>query len=477
MKTKLTILSLLFSSVLMAQVTNLPTVLNMNEGVKSNHLFGVVPASLSYDGTNRVYIRTATDQVGIYTNNFTPVKQINITPTYDGGQSRHATREVNVTISYGNVTRTEISPDNSPNNIYYYDETSGEYIDTYEIPSAWTNMDIAQYLQQANNNRAVTRIEDVNEGTLFILDGDLTLPDGEYNTSYYYLPATFGKQCPRRAYIVRNGYLYGCWLYYEAERNASYSYGEWIESGETRTYEELVNYGLGFINYDTDQLMFDDENGDGLCLTQTLFNEDAQYEYLYFPISGYKRSNYNYPSDPYEYSDKEESYSYTQEADLYHYSVFAGFEIKSESGATLQSITFPNGFYMSDLSADIIKLSNEYYIICTGMMNENPAMLVYKINRATQSVQQIGAPVRMSAYPNPVNRNNTVTILLSGENAGQTQTELQVTNLQGQVVDRHLVPAGQKQTTIPANNFAPGMNIIRVQQNGQTVGTAKIVAK
>ena len=460
----------------MAQVTNLPTVLNMNEGVKSSHLFGVVPASLSYDGTNRVYIRTATDQVGIYTNNFTPVKQINITPTYDSGQSRHATREVNVTISYGQVTRTEISPDNSPNNIYYYDETSGEYIDTYEIPSAWTNMDIAQYLQQ-RNEKAIVRIENVEEGTLFIPDWDLTLPDGEYNTSYYYLPATYGKQYPRDAYIVRNGYLYWCWLNYEAERNASYSYGEWVESGETKTYEELVNYGLGFINYDTDQLMFDDENGDGLCLTQTLFNEDAQYEYLYFPISGYKRSNNNYPDDPYQYSDKEESYSYTQEQDVYYYSYYAGFEVKSESGATLQSISFPNGFEMEGLTAEIIKLSNEYYIICTGMMNENPAMLVYKINRAAQSVQQIGAPVRMSAYPNPVNRNNTVTILLSGENAGKGLTELQVTNLQGQVVDRHIVPAGQQQAIIPANNFAPGMNIIRVQQNGQTVGSAKIVAK
>ena len=476
MKTKLTIFSLLFSSVLMAQVTNLPTVLNMNEGVKSKHLFGVVPASLSYDGTNRVYIRTATDQVGIYTNNFTPVKQINITPTYDGGQSRHATREVTVTISYGNVTRTEVNPSSSPNEIYYYDEASGEDIYTYEIPSSWTNMDIAQYLQQ-RNEKAIVRIENVEEGTLFIPDWDLTLPDGEYNTSDYYLPATYGKQYPRDAYIVRNGYLYWCSLYYEVERNASYSYGEWIESGETRTYEELVNYGLGFINYDTDQLMFDDENGDGLCLTQTLFNEDAQYEYLYFPISGYKRSNYNYPSDPYEYSDKEESYSYTQEQDVYYYSVFAGFEIKSESGATLQSITFPNGFEMEGLTAEIIKLSNEYYIICTGMMNESPAMLVYKINRAAQSVQQLGAPVQMSAYPNPVNRNNTVTILLSGENAGKGQTELQVTNLQGQVVDRHIVPAGQQQAIIPANNFAPGMNIIRVQQNGQTVGSAKIVAK
>ena len=133
MKTKLTIFSLLFSSVLMAQVANLPTVLNMNEGAKSSHLFGVVPASISYDGSNRVYIRTATDQVGIYTNNFTPVKQINITPNYYGGQSRHATREVTVTVTFGNVTRTQISPSSNPYVIEeYYDEERGGYIYIYD---------------------------------------------------------------------------------------------------------------------------------------------------------------------------------------------------------------------------------------------------------------------------------------------------------------------------------------------------------
>lgn len=225
MKTKLTILGLLISSVLTAQVTNLPTILNVNEGVKSSHLFGVVPTSLSYDGTNRVYIRTAPDQVGIYTNNFSPVQQFSITPTYYSGQSRHATREVTVTITYGNVTRTDIWIESNPLYISnYYDEEQGEYIYVYEIPSSWTNIDIAQNLQQ-RYERTIVRIEDVEEGTLFIPDWDLTLPDGEYNTSYYYLPANYGKQYPQNGYIVKNGYLYWCNIHYEAERNASYAYG------------------------------------------------------------------------------------------------------------------------------------------------------------------------------------------------------------------------------------------------------------
>lgn len=477
MKKQVTILSLLFSSVLMAQVTNLPTVLNVNDEIGGYQLFGIVPTSLSFDGNNRVYIRNASDKIGIYTNNFTPVKQINITPTRYGGKSVQATREVTVTVTYGDVIRTNIWRENNPSSIScYYDEEQGD-ICVYEIPSTWTDADISQHLQQ-RSGKAIVRVEDAGEeGKLFIPDWDLTMPDGEYNTNYYYLPATYRKQNPTCAYIVKNGYLYWCNISYRAETNTSFSYGEWVESEEAETYERVLQYGLGFVNYDTDQLMFEEENGDGLCLTQTLFNEDAQYEYLYFPISDYKASNYVNPDGPHCSDCYEKSTTYTEETTRYYYSVFTGFEVKSETGATLQSISFPAGFEMEGLSAEIIKLSNEYYIICTGRMNENPAMLVYQINRASQSVQQIGEPVRMSAYPNPVNRNNTVTILLSGENADKGQTELEVTNMQGQVVDRRLVPAGEQKAAIPASNFAPGMNIIRVQQNGQTVGTAKIIAK
>ena len=64
MKTTSTILCLLFSVALTAQVTNLPTVLQVND--EGENAFSVVPKQLSYDGSNRVYIRTADDQIAIY---------------------------------------------------------------------------------------------------------------------------------------------------------------------------------------------------------------------------------------------------------------------------------------------------------------------------------------------------------------------------------------------------------------------------
>lgn len=164
----------------------------------------------------------------------------------------------------------------------------------------------------------------------------------------------------------------------------------------------------------------------------------------------------------------------------YYYSYYEGFEVKSESGTTLQSVTFPNGFEMEGLSTVIIKLSNEYYILCTGYMNDTPTMLVYKINRPNSgaAVQQIGTPINIvGAYPNPAYTDQTITIQLTGENAGKAQTEIQITDMHGKTIDRRMIPAGQQQTTVPAKHFAPGMNIINILQNGKSVGTEKVIVK
>ena len=106
MKTTSTLLCLLFSVALTAQVTNLPTVLQVND--QGENAFSVVPKQLSYDGSNRVYIRTADDQVAIYGNDFTPVKSFNITPTYSEGISINKERTVTVTVTPGELISSNV---------------------------------------------------------------------------------------------------------------------------------------------------------------------------------------------------------------------------------------------------------------------------------------------------------------------------------------------------------------------------------
>ena len=106
-------------------------------------------------------------------------------------------------------------------------------------------------------------------------------------------------------------------------------------------------------------------------------------------------------------------------------------------------------------------------------------MLVYKINRSSvgASVEQVCAPIKVGVYPNLVNRNQTITIQLSGDNAAKTATDVEVVNMSGQVTDRQTISAGQTHTQIRANKFSTGMNVVNLLQNGKTIGTQRVIVK
>ena len=97
----------------------------------------------------------------------------------------------------------------------------------------------------------------------------------------YYEFEKFGKEYPKNYYLRQENTIYMC---YNAYYQMAYTYTDnWIEGEERRS---IMLYGLNYVNYDND-VTRDSKSGDGLCLTQTLFNEDANYEYLHFPISSY----------------------------------------------------------------------------------------------------------------------------------------------------------------------------------------------
>mgnify|MGYP006325019749 FL=1 len=212
--------------------------------------------------------------------------------------------------------------------------------------------------------------------------------------------------------------------------------------------------GLGFIDYDNDHHL--NENlfiGEFPCLTQTLFNEDEKYEYLSFPSARTdKWGDYNIP-------------------------VCNSFNVMSEDGSILQSVTFPDGYELSELvHAQIIKLNEEYYILIADYNKE--VFHVYKINRKdTTAVEQVCAPIKVGAFPNLANRNQMITIQLFGGNAGSSQTNLQVVDMQGKVLNQQTIPAGQTTTTIPAHRLSNGMNLIKITQGSKTIGTEKVIVK
>ena len=112
-------------------------------------------------------------------------------------------------------------------------------------------------------------------------------------------------------------------------------------------------------------------------------------------------------------------------------------------------------------------------------MNGSETLLIYKINRSElgSSVEQVCEPIKIGAYPNPANRNQTITIELNGENVGNEPTDLQVINMQGQVIKQQRIQIGQKQAQINTRNFSSGLHLIKAIQNGKNVGTEKVIVK
>ena len=483
MKTKFTLLCLLFSVALTAQVTNLPTVLQVND--ESENAFSVMPKQLSYDGSNRVYIRTADDQVAIYGNDFTPVKSIAITPTRYEEINITKEREVTVTITPGELISSNVVVEwtyTYLRQLYFFNEETREGYYTYDVPASWTENDMKAYLENHYSQNIVSITPHPEGGWVFVYDMEMYEPDGG-DANNYFMVDTYGKQYPLMTYLWQNGFLYEYQISYReknvyADDNVTFEYGEWVEV-DRREYSHPMTLSIGFTNYDSDpsiQYLF--ETGDGVCLTQTLFNSDNKYEYLYFPHElSEENDNGHGPIAP--SPDYYESGTYTEEKTSYQYSLYKSFNIMSEEGTILQTVTFPNGFEMDYLTAQVIQLSGEFYILCQGEMNDSETLLIYKINRSSvgASVEQVCAPIKVGVYPNLVNRNQTITIQLSGDNAAKTATDVEVVNMSGQVTDRQTISAGQTQTQIRANKFSTGMNVVNLLQNGKTIGTQRVIVK
>ena len=480
MKTTSTLLCLLFSVALTAQVTNLPTVLQVNDN--GENAFSVVPKQLSYDGSNRVYIRTADDQIAIYDNDFTPVKSITITPTRTEEIRILKEREVTFTVTPGELISSNILVDGIYTDlmpIRLFNKEIAEWYSTFELPSSWNKDSIEVYLETQEHLTITSIIPHPEGGVVFVYDMAEYLADGS-DAGNYYKVDIYGKQYPNKCVLWQNNFLYGCSIMYRdesiyAEDKVTFEYGEWVEV-DTTHWVSVQDYGIGFVDYDANQIISEIfSNGDGVCLSQTLFNQDEKYEYLSFSYELSEESIYEENCPLPEYSS-----TFTQYGTGWRASAYKSFNVMSEDGTILQTITFPNGFNMIELvDAQVIKLADQYYILCQGEMNDNTTLLIYKINRSSvgASVEQVCAPIKVGAFPSVANRNQMITIQLSGDNAGNNQTNLQVVDMQGKVMNQQTIPAGQTSTTLPAHRLSNGMNLIKITQGNKTIGTEKVIVK
>lgn len=181
-------------------------------------------------------------------------------------------------------------------------------------------------------------------------------------------------------------------------------------------------------------------------MTQTLFNNDENYEY----ISPIYSSNDTYGEDR------------------------IGFNIVSENGDVMQTITY-NGLYLSHLEIVTINEKRLLRAVVNNKSDYSTYHYYYSINPNASSIKQIGEPVKANVHPSLVGRNETLTIELSGNESNNRVVT--VHDAGGRTVYRTTVPAGQKTLQINSSELSQGLNVVYVTgKNGSGIG-GKIIVK
>jgi hypothetical protein len=202
--------------------------------------------------------------------------------------------------------------------------------------------------------------------------------------------------------------------------------------------------------YTSDNLYSETPSGNALYVTQTLFNDDAKYEYLMAVV------------------DQDRS--------------CRSLKVKSEDGNTLSTIQFPDGYKLYSISENdvaLIELNGKNYIIIKvearlGGDSYDYYNLVYKIDASTSSVKQVGAPIKVKVSPTIVERGEMINVALPeiGANTGV----INVVSTAGAVVFNQKVEAGTSQASIDTSSLQRGLYIVTID-NGKTRESTKIIIR
>ena len=208
-------------------------------------------------------------------------------------------------------------------------------------------------------------------------------------------------------------------------------------------------------------------NGNNIYITQTLFNDDEEYEYI-MPIM----KQYNYVS--YEQDrDYDGDIDYIEERYEYYP---IGFNIKSSSGNTLQTIKMGNDQTIDYLYLVIIN-DKKYLGVATMDIDDhfsNDELICYPIKPNSTGINPLGAPMKIKVSPRMADRSESFTVELDGDS--NAEREVVVVNSAGQTVWKQKVPAGQRTVTIGAARLGKGVNVVRVN-GGEKAESCKVIVK
>lgn len=293
-----------------------------------------------------------------------------------------------------------------------------------------------------------------------------------YGDEMYFAYDYFEKKYPQIYWICSKGTTTQYRIRYAA------TYTDWHITGtHTSTKKvELERIKLCNINLN----LGDGKTNNYFVVSQTLFNNDSEYEYI---LPKYKLStkgnilddldNRTLKYEDYERISTTTSTLMTEASEL----ALVGFTVMSSDGTVVKDLDFDNDFEGSidTRQAYIITIGKNTYLAFDGSMDNKQATIFYKIDRTTSDIRQVKkAPISMHLSAAIAKRNATIDIHLDDDN--KEGSDIIVVSTNGTQIKRMAMHASEKSTQFSIN-AAVGMYCVSRIQRGKVVETRKIVIK
>ena len=236
-------------------------------------------------------------------------------------------------------------------------------------------------------------------------------------------------------------------------------------------YEEISRWNSGIYSaykrayvYCTD---FITDSEGSAAITQNLFNDDAKYELLLPVMEVFENSSYN-------------DWSGTLTTEYRHEPI--GYKIVSEEGALLHELII-NTEKDKDMEIDAYVLTlgdKNYFLVYSDRDTEegysDRIARFYEIKKDGSGIQKV-REVRggMNIRPTIADRDAQITITLDDES--NVARELIITGVNGQLVERRAIPAGENTVQVSAAMMRSGMYNFTLQKKGEIVDNGKVIVK
>ncbi|MBE6070322.1 MAG: T9SS type A sorting domain-containing protein [Prevotella sp.] len=265
----------------------------------------------------------------------------------------------------------------------------------------------------------------------------------------------FGAQYPRGYYEWRDDKT--AWII-NPEYTIQYT-GDWEVVEENNSTIGDISY-MRYKNYD-DANAYSHED---FYLTQTLFNNDANFEYLEPVYDESAVEVLEYDRDGMGLDDVRETHKG---------STITGFNVVSDNGNVVLTFKAESGYTFSSSTIYCIRMGGQHYMVF--FQNEKSTgksfYAYYRINKIASSVEKV-AIMPMQVNPMVASQSDNITVELGESN---TAKEIEIINASGQLVKRIPIAKGQKSVTFGAQGITRGLNMVRA--SGDKNNVTKIIIK